>query len=151
MREVNEPALAIATALAARLAAGGGAALFIDYGPGESGPGDSLQAIRNREAADPLAVPGTADLTAHVDFAALARAARAAGAAAHGPLPQGVFLSRLGLHSRAAALAAADRGRGARHIEAATRLTAPEAMGRLFKALVLCHPGLSTPPGFEAA
>ena len=151
IREVNEPALAIASALGARLTAQGGAALFIDYGPGESGPGDSLQAIRNREAADPLADPGTADLTAHVDFAALAGAARAAGAAVHGPLPQGLFLTRLGLHSRAAALAASDPGRGARHLEAATRLTASEAMGRLFKALVLCHPHLPTPPGFETA
>ncbi|MBP0493702.1 class I SAM-dependent methyltransferase [Pararoseomonas indoligenes] len=155
VREVNEPALGIAGALGTRLAAQGGAALFLDYGPGESGPGDSLQAIRAREAADPLADPGGADLTAHVDFAALARTARASGAAVHGPLPQGVFLSRLGLHSRAAALAASEAsipgGRGARHIEAATRLTAPEAMGRLFKALVLCHPDLPTPPGFEAA
>ncbi|MFC0387070.1 class I SAM-dependent methyltransferase [Muricoccus vinaceus] len=151
IREVNEPALRLAATLGARLAARGGAALFLDYGPAESAPGDSLQAIRGREAADPLAEPGTADLTAHVDFAALARTARAAGAAAHGPVPQGVFLSALGLHSRAAALAASDPGRGARHIEAATRLTAPEAMGRLFKALVLCHPTLPTPPGFETA
>jgi NADH dehydrogenase [ubiquinone] 1 alpha subcomplex assembly factor 7 len=147
---VNEPARALAAALGARLAGQGGAALFIDYGPAESGAGDSLQAIRDRQAADPLANAGRADLTAHVDFAALARAGRAAGAAAHGPIPQGVFLARLGLHSRAAALAASDPGRGARHLEAASRLTAPEAMGRLFKALVLCHPGLSTPPGFEA-
>ncbi|MBB5694662.1 class I SAM-dependent methyltransferase [Muricoccus pecuniae] len=151
IREVNEPARALAAALGARLAEQGGAALFIDYGPARSGPGDSLQAIRDRQAADPLRDPGTADLTAHVDFEALAEAARAAGAAAHGPVPQGVFLARLGLHSRAAALASADAGRGARHIEAATRLTAPEAMGRLFKALVLCHPDLSTPPGFEPA
>ena len=151
VREVNEPALALAAFLGARLAGQGGAALFIDYGPERSGPGDSLQAIRDRQPADPLADPGRADLTAHVDFAALARAGRAAGAAAHGPIPQGVFLARLGLHSRAAALAASDPGRGARHLEAASRLTAPEAMGRLFKALVLCHPGLSTPPGFEAA
>jgi SAM-dependent MidA family methyltransferase len=151
IREVNEPALALASALGARLAAQGGAALFIDYGPGESGPGESLQAIRNRQRADPLADAGAADLTAHVDFAALAGAARAAGASAHGPLPQGVFLTRLGLHSRAAALAASDPGRGSRHLEAATRLTAPEAMGRLFKALVLCHPNLPTPPGFESA
>ncbi|MFC7737794.1 class I SAM-dependent methyltransferase [Roseomonas sp. GCM10028921] len=151
IREVNEPARALAAALGARLAGQGGAALFIDYGPARSGPGDSLQAIRDRRAADPLKDPGTADLTAHVDFEALAQAARAAGAAAHGPVPQGVFLARLGLHSRAAALASADAGRGARHIEAATRLTAPEAMGRLFKALVLCHPDLSTPPGFEPA
>ncbi|WP_073131641.1 class I SAM-dependent methyltransferase [Muricoccus roseus] len=151
IREVNEPARAIAAALGARLAGQGGAALFIDYGPERSGPGDSLQAIRNRAPADPLADPGSADLTAHVDFAALAAAARAAGAGVHGPIPQGVFLARLGLHSRAAALAASDPGRGARHVEAAMRLTAPEAMGRLFKALVLCHPGLSTPPGFEPA
>ena len=151
IREVNEAALSIAAALGARLAAQGGAALFLDYGPERSGAGDSLQAIRDRAPADPLADPGSADLTAHVDFAALAGAARAAGAAAHGPLPQGVFLARLGLHSRAAALAAADPGRGTRHIQAATRLTAPEAMGRLFKALVLCHPGLPTPPGFEPA
>ena len=151
IREVNEPALAIATALGARLSASGGAALLIDYGPERSAPGNSLQAIRDRRTADPLADPGTADLTAHVDFAALTRAATAAGAAAHGPVPQGVLLTRLGLHSRAAALAASDPGRGARHLEAAARLTAPEAMGRLFKALVLCHPALPTPPGFEAA
>ncbi len=149
VREVNEPARAIAAALGARLAGQGGAALLIDYGPERSGPGDSLQAIRNRAPADPLADPGVADLTAHVDFAALAEAARAAGAGVHGPLPQGVFLARLGLHSRAAALAAADPGRGQRHILAATRLTAPEAMGRLFKAMVLCHPELPTPAGFE--
>ncbi|WP_458094067.1 class I SAM-dependent methyltransferase [Roseomonas sp. WA12] len=150
VREVNEPALALAASLGTRLAGQGGAALFIDYGPAESGPGDSLQAIRDRQAADPLADPGRADLTAHVDFSALARRGRATGAAAYGPIPQGVFLARLGLHSRAAALAASDPGRGARHLEAASRLSAPEAMGRLFKALVLCHPGLSTPPGFEA-
>ena len=151
IREVNEPALTAAAALGARFATQGGAALFIDYGPAESAPGSSLQAIRGRRAADPLADPGSADLTTHVDFAALARAARAAGAAAHGPVPQGVFLTRLGLHSRAAALAASDPGRGARHLEAATRLTAPEAMGRLFKALAISHPTLPTPPGFEAA
>ncbi|WP_376100594.1 hypothetical protein ACE7GA_02665 [Roseomonas sp. CCTCC AB2023176] len=69
----------------------------------------------------------------------------------HGPLPQGMFLARLGIHARAAALAAADAGRGRRHLAAAMRLTAPEAMGTLFKALLLCDPRLPTPPGFEAA
>jgi SAM-dependent MidA family methyltransferase len=151
IREVNEPARALAASLGARLVRQGGAALFLDYGPARSAPGDSLQALRAHAAADPLSGPGTADLTAHVDFAALAEAARARGAAVHGPLPQGVFLTRLGLHSRAAALAASDPGRGARHLEAATRLTAPEAMGRLFKALCLCHPELPAPAGFEDA
>jgi len=158
VREVCEPARAAAAALGARLSAAGGAALLIDYGPARGGPGSSLQAIRAREAADPLADPGAADLTAHVDFEALADAARAAGAAVHGPLPQGLFLARLGLPARAAALAASEAARPGpaprrpvRHIEAAARLTAPEAMGRLFKALVLSHPALPAPPGFEAA
>ena len=147
--EVCEPARAAAAALAARLARAPGVALFLDYGPAESGLGDSLQAMRAGRAADPFG-PGPADLTAHVDFAALAAAARAAGAAAFGPLPQGLFLQRIGLSTRAAALAAADGPRGARHLAAAARLTAPEAMGRLFKALCLASPGLPPPPGFDA-
>ena len=148
VQEVNEPALAIAAALGARVATQGGAALFIDYGPAESGFGDSLQAMSAHGPADPLGPAGEADLTAHVDFGAVARAAHAAGAAVQGPLPQGVFLARLGLHSRAAALAA--RG-GPKHLAAAQRLTAPEHMGRLFKALCLCHPSLPVLPGFEGS
>ena len=146
IQEVNEPARAIAAALGARVAAQGGAALFLDYGPAEPGFGDSLQAMSAHGRADPLGPAGEADLTAHVDFAAVAAAARDAGAAVQGPLPQGVFLARLGLHSRAAMLAA--RG-GPRHLMAAQRLTAPEHMGRLFKALCLCHPMLPILPGFE--
>ena len=151
MQEVNEPARALRRApSAARLAAQGGAALFLDYGPAESGFGDSLQAMAAHGVADPLGPAGSADITAHVDFAALAAAARAAGAAVQGPLPQGVFLARLGLMPRAAMLARLDphgggRGTWARRPAAA----APEYMGRLFKALCLCHPALPTLPGFE--
>jgi SAM-dependent MidA family methyltransferase len=142
---------AVAAALAARLAAQGGAALLIDYGPAASGPGDSLQAVSAQGRADPLAPAGSVDLSAHVDFAALARAARAAGAAVHGPLPQGLFLQRLGLFSRAAMLAQAAPRRAGLVLSGAERLAAPEGMGRLFKALALCHPGLAVPPGFETA
>lgn len=149
--EVGEAARALAAWLGARLAAGGGAALLVDYGPAASGFGDSLQAMRAHAAADPLAEPGSADLTAHVDFAAVAAAARAAGAAVHGPLPQGVFLQRLGLMSRAAALAAARPRQAGIQLSAAERLVAPEAMGRLFKALCLCDPRLPIPPGFDPA
>ena len=75
-----------------------------------SGPGDSLQALRPAGPADPLAEPGSADLTAHVDFAALAAAgARRAGAAVHGPVPQGLFLARLGLFQRTDRWPAASR------------------------------------------
>jgi SAM-dependent MidA family methyltransferase len=148
--ESCEAARSLVAALGSRLARSPGVALFLDYGPAESGFGDSLQAVQAGRAADPFG-PGPADLTAHVDFAALSAVARAAGAAAFGPLPQGVFLQRLGLPTRAAMLAAADGSRGARHLAAAARLTAPEAMGRLFKALALASPGLPPPPGFDWA
>jgi SAM-dependent MidA family methyltransferase len=142
-------AAALVGALGARLRAQGGVALFLDYGPEASAPGDSLQALRGGAPADPLADPGSADLTAHVDFAACARAARAAGAAVHGPIAQGRFLIGLGLMARAQALA---RTRPAREaaglIAAARRLVLPEAMGTLFKALAISHPDLPVPPGF---
>ena len=149
--EVGEAARAVAATLGERLAATGGAALLVDYGPERRAPGDSLQALRGRAPADPLLAEGEADLTAHVDFSAIAAAARAVGAAAQGPVPQGVFLARLGLPQRTDALA---RGkppvRAAALMNAARRLTEPHAMGRLFKALALCHPALPALPGFAA-
>jgi SAM-dependent MidA family methyltransferase len=149
--EWGEAALGIVTALARRLAREGGAALFIDYGPAESAPGDSLQALRGGRPADPLAAPGSADLTAHVDFQALAGAARDAGAAAHGPLAQGLFLTRLGLMQRSTILARTlPPARAAAMMQSAQRLVEPDRMGRLFKALAICHPALPTPPGFSA-
>jgi SAM-dependent MidA family methyltransferase len=151
VQEVNESAQAIAAALGARVAAQGGVALLIDYGPEAGGFGDSLQAVAAHGRADPLAAAGEADITAHVDFAALGAAARAAGAAVRGPMPQGVFLARLGLFSRAAILARMDPDHAARHLAAAQRLAAPEQMGRLFKAICLCHAGLPPLPGFEDA
>ena len=151
IQEVCEPARAIAAALAARLAAQGGALLTLDYGPAESGFGDSLQALSAHDRADPLSRPGEVDITAHVDFAALAAAARTAGARAEGPLPQGIFLQSLGLVSRAAMLARANPRQAGEQLSAAQRLVAPEGMGRLFKALALCHPDLPPLPGFEAA
>jgi len=154
VHELAEAACAVTAQLAARLAAQGGALLTLDYGPAGPGFGDSLQAMRAHAAADPLAEPGSVDITAHVPFAQLAAAGRAAGAAAHGPLPMGLFLQRLGLPQRAAILARAAHLAGhaaeAASIQAgAERLTAPESMGRLFKALCLCHPALPIPAGFE--
>lgn len=148
--EQGDAARETVAALADRLARQGGAALFLDYGPERSAPGDSLQAIRAGRSADPLAAPGEADLTAHVDFAALARTARDAGASAWGPVPQGVFLARLGLFQRTDRLARTQSpARAAALIQAAQRLAEPDRMGRLFKALCIAHPALPTPPGFE--
>ncbi|MCL2428424.1 MAG: SAM-dependent methyltransferase [Alphaproteobacteria bacterium] len=149
--EVCEPALALASLLGRRLATAPGAALVLDYGPEQSAGGDSLQAIRNGRPADPLADPGSADLTAHVDFDAFRRTAERAGAAAHGPLPQGLFLARLGLFQRTDRLARGlPAARAGALIEAARRLAEPDRMGRLFKALALCHPAAPVPPGFES-
>ena len=148
--EMCEPALAAVKHVARRVARDGGAALFLDYGPAESAPGDSLQALRDGRPASLFDDPGTADLTAHVDFAALARAARAAGAAVHGPVPQGVFLTRLGLFQRTGRLARTQPpGRAAALVQAAQRLAEPDRMGRLFKAMAVCHPALPCPAGFE--
>jgi NADH dehydrogenase [ubiquinone] 1 alpha subcomplex assembly factor 7 len=149
VRECGEVAEALAAWLARRLATQGGAALILDYGPAESGLGDTLQALRDNARADPLAAPGEADITAHVDFASLARAAR--GAAVHGPLPMGLFLQRMGLMARSAMLARAAPAQAGSILAAAQRLVAPEGMGRLFKALALAHPSLPIPVGFERA
>jgi SAM-dependent MidA family methyltransferase len=151
IHELSEASLAIARHLGERLRDQGGAALVLDYGPAEPGFGDSLQAMEAHGRADPLAEPGSVDITAHVRFPALAEAAREAGAATHGPLPMGLFLQRLGLMSRAAILARANPRQAGLLLSGAERLVAPEGMGRLFKALCLCHPGLAIPPGFEPA
>ena len=83
--------------LGKRVVKGGGAALVIDYGHALSAAGDTLQAVGQHAYADPLIAPGTVDLTAHVDFQPLIRAAEAMGAQGHGPIEQGMFLRRLGI------------------------------------------------------
>ncbi|MFG1396988.1 class I SAM-dependent methyltransferase [Roseixanthobacter pseudopolyaromaticivorans] len=144
-----------ARALATRLAGQDGAALVIDYGHAQSGFGDTLQAMKAHAFVDPLAEPGEADLTAHVDFAALARAAITAGAGAFGPVPQGEFLLRLGLRERAERLQATASPVQADAITAAlARLagTGEKEMGALFKVLCICGPAFAAPfdppPGF---
>ncbi len=146
----SSPAVrAVATETAARLLAQGGVALFIDYGYDRPGLGETLQAVRRHAYADPLAEPGLADLTAHVDFSAFATAARNAGAAAHGPVGQGKFLKALGIEARAEKLRQSGGETRAMEIDAALqRLTAPEAMGTLFKVLALTPPQASQPAGF---
>jgi NADH dehydrogenase [ubiquinone] 1 alpha subcomplex assembly factor 7 len=137
--------------LAQRIARHGGAALIIDYGHGATATGDTLQAVRAHQFADPLADPGEADLTTQVDFAALARTAQRAGAATSGPLGQGEFLRRLGIAERAARLKASATAEQAAEIDAAlTRLTAADQMGELFKVLAIADPKLGALPGFDS-
>ena len=133
------------TQIARRIADHGGLAITIDYGDWQ-GWGDTFQALRRHAPEDPLAHPGEADLTAHVDFAPLAQAARAAGARVSGMVTQGEWLLRLGIAARAERLAqAGDQGAMA----ALHRLTAPAEMGHLFKVLAIWAPDAPVPPGFE--
>jgi len=148
--EVSPDGLAICREIARRIRDKGGAALIIDYGPAVSAAGDSLQAVRHHRPHPVLETPGEADLTAHVDFAALARAASAEGAAAHGPLAQGLWLRRLGIELRAKRLMDAATPAQADGIQKALeRLVAPHAMGALFKVLALAPRGAHTLAGFE--
>jgi NADH dehydrogenase [ubiquinone] 1 alpha subcomplex assembly factor 7 len=133
--------------LAARLNAQGGAALIVDYGYEGPQTGETFQAMRAHGYANPLDAPGDADLTAHVDFKALAHAS--GGLAVFGPVAQGDFLNRLGIRERAARLHSAATPAQAADIAAALeRLTDPLAMGGLFKALAICKVRMPPPPGF---
>lgn len=148
--EVSPASLTIVRSLASRIVRDGGGALIIDYGHVASAPGETLQAVAEHRYHDVLVKPGDADLTAHVDFAALIDAARDTGAACHGPIPQSAFLTRLGIDARAQKLtagAAPDRAEEIRRGH--RRLVAPEGMGSLFKAAALTSPSLPVPAGFE--
>jgi NADH dehydrogenase [ubiquinone] 1 alpha subcomplex assembly factor 7 len=125
------------------------AALIVDYGHDASGFGDTLQAVRQHKYADPLAEPGSADLTAHVDFAELKRLATELGLKTYGPMPQGAFLLRLGLEIRRDRLLAAARPEHREAIASgAARLMDPEQMGVLFKVVAFASPELAPPPPF---
>jgi SAM-dependent MidA family methyltransferase len=138
---------AIMAAVAAHLATQGGAGLFVDYGHVEPAVGDTLQALRKHAFTDVLAEPGEADLTAHVDFAALAVVARSAGLDAH-LTTQGDFLLALGLLQRAGQLGAPLDEAGRQSIsDAVERLAGPDQMGTLFKVLAIGPRGLA-PIGF---
>lgn len=148
--EINRPAEAVMAELAERLKRDGGAALVFDYGHVQSGFGDTLQAVRAHNYADPLDSPGECDLTAHVDFDALARVARQEGACVHGPMTQGDFLVSIGLIERAGILGAGKPQETQDEIVAAVeRLAGPEEMGTLFKTMAVSGSAISL-PGFSS-
>ncbi len=124
------------------------AGLFFDYGHIESAVGDTFQALRHHRPEHPLASPGDADLTVHVDFEAFAAAARRAGFTPDGPLPQGEFLGRLGIIERASRLMAANPAKASDIELQVGRILSPSGMGSRFKAIGI-RAGLPSPlPGF---
>ena len=138
----------VAAEIAHRLRQNPGAALIIDYGFSGPAAGDTFQALAAHKFADPLDAPGSADLTSHVDFSALAAAATGAGARAYGPITQAELLDGLGIGIRVDALKSARPDKAADLDLACARLVSPDQMGALFKALALSSVG--TPPPFSA-
>ncbi len=122
--------------------------MIIDYGHEQTRPGETLQAVTRHGYADPWLEPGERDLTAHVDFEALGQAAAMAGIQLFGPRSQGEWLEAMGIALRSEALARAAPQRAGEIEAARRRLTAPEAMGSLFKVTALLAPGWPEPAGF---
>jgi SAM-dependent MidA family methyltransferase len=135
-----------AAAVARKLAANGGAAIVVDYGHAKTAPGDTLQAVRGHRFAPLLANPGEQDLTAHVDFEALAKAAEPARATA--VVTQGDWLRRLGIEARAEALIKANPYKSTEVHAALERLIDGAQMGELFKVMAIHSAGWPAPAGF---
>lgn len=135
-------------AIALGIAAKGGVALIIDYGHARSASGDTLQAVRGHRHASVLEEPGEQDLTAHVDFEAVARPGQDAGLQVTALITQGAWLRALGLEARAAALIHSNPGRRDELRSAVDRLTEPEEMGELFKVIAIHSPAWPAPAGF---
>lgn len=145
--EICDEVPPIMAQISGRIASHGGAALIVDYGDWGS-RGDTFQAVARHEFSDPFEAPGQADLTAHVDFRALTRAALPLRASTL--TPQGVLLERLGIVARAQALARGLSGEALdQHLSGLQRLIDPDQMGALFKALALVPQYAPLPPGFE--
>lgn len=138
---------AIIHSISARIAQFGGTAIIVDYGDWVS-LGDTLQGLKAQKHVNPLDTPGAADLTAHVDFAAIAQ--NAAPAKFSRLTTQGVFLERLGITRRAQSLASTMDGDALKsHIAAHRRLTHPGEMGDLFKVMSIYPANAKPPPGLE--
>jgi NADH dehydrogenase [ubiquinone] 1 alpha subcomplex assembly factor 7 len=135
--------------LATRFEADPGVALFLDYGPGVSEPGDTLQAIAKHKKVDPLLTPGSADLTTRVDFAEIKRAAETAGLMVAGPVCQGKWLKALGLEYRAADLMRKNPEQKQKLARQVHRLMDSEQMGDLFKVIAIYAKDLPAPEGFD--
>jgi NADH dehydrogenase [ubiquinone] 1 alpha subcomplex assembly factor 7 len=154
--ETAPGALALAEDIARLIAASGGAALLVDYGHDarmqQAGSfAETLQAVGEHAFAEVLAAPGAHDLSAHVDFVALEQAGRRGGASVHGPIGQGALLQALGIELRARNLATRNPASGSQIAAALQRLTSPEEMGTLFKALAFLPPSAANAPGFARA
>lgn len=139
--------------VAGKLAAG--AALFIDYGYArreyyhpERACGTLLCHYRHRAHADPLLLPGLQDITAHVDFTAVAESAAAMGFSANGFTTQAHFLLDAGIEPMLAAAMTGGQMDDLRLAAQAKTLLLPGEMGERFKAMLLTRGLDAVPCGF---
>ncbi|MEZ5938119.1 MAG: SAM-dependent methyltransferase [Hyphomonadaceae bacterium] len=139
----------LTAALFERFRTAPGCALFIDYGPANTAPGDTLRAYSAGRQVSPLERPGECDLTADVDFRRLKRLAERAGMRVFGPVSQGAFLLNLGIGERARMLAEANTSKAQAIETAVGKLVNPDEMGDRFKAICLASSDFTSPPGFE--
>jgi len=146
--EYSEAASKMMIVIANRIASYGGVGLIIDYGY-EGSHGNTLQSVRQHAFHDVLVEPGTADITAHVDFHNLTLAAAEGGSFIYGPIHQGEWLNRLGAKERVTALCEKAKAKQKKELLAGlARLTASDQMGQLFKVLCVTHPSMPKPEGF---
>jgi len=150
IREESPERAAVAQEIASQIASRGGVALIVDYGHPRSAPGETLQAVRGHRFAEVLVNPGEQDLTAHVDFEALAAATEGTGIAIDGPVEQGRWLDALGIGQRAAALGKAVPQRAGEIMAARARLCDSAALGSLFKVMAIRHRDWPAPAGFAS-
>jgi len=147
--EVSMPSLLIMRDLAAHIVTNGGAGIFVDYGYEVATGKPTLQAVSGHQSVDVLKRPGEVDLTAHVDFAALRRAAMLQQAGGQGPIAQGDFLRAMGIELRAGQLKQRSSPEQAKDIDTAlSRLTGASEMGTLFKVMAIMHSSLNDLAGF---
>jgi NADH dehydrogenase [ubiquinone] 1 alpha subcomplex assembly factor 7 len=133
-----------------RLSTHGGACLMIDYGHTVRSVGDTLQAVKGQKYHGIFDTPGAADVTAHVDFQALADAADTPGTRVFGPVTQRAFLERLGIRHRADRLMARAASDQRAALQAALeRLIGEDEMGTLFKVLAVAESRSAPLPGFD--
>lgn len=137
-----------------------GAAIILDYGPSDTIPTNSLRGIRNHQHVSPLSAPGLVDLSADVDFLALAEAALKAspGIEVHGPVDQSAFLQGMGIRERAEMLikglakSEPDQEKQKRVASAWERLIdrGGSGMGKVYKAMAIVPEtgGKRRPVGF---
>lgn len=146
--ETNPGSAATLFEVAGRLTGQGGVALFIDYGYVAPRTGSTLQAVKGHQKVDPFAMPGVADITAHVDFDQMKQVALSRGARWMGTVTQGEWLTALGIQHRAESLAEFAPQHRETLMSARDRLVAPDQMGELFKVMGLAGPTWPDGTGF---